>query len=127
MIKVDGKVRREHGFPLGQMDVLTIDKTNEHFRILLDTKGRFQPVRIDAKEAAFKLCKVVKKYIGKNKVPYVVTHDGRSIRFPHPEISKMDSVKVSFPLVFLKIDYKILIKKLTLTRFFYQIDQPRKR
>jgi hypothetical protein len=39
----------------------------------------------------------------------------------------MDSVKVSFPLVFLKIDYKILIKKLTLTRFFYQIDQPRKR
>merc|ERR1711865_883513 len=74
MIKVDGKVRREHRFPLGQMDVLTIDKTNE-------------PIRIDAKEASFKLCKVVKKYIGKNKVPYVVTHDGRSIRF-HIQRSK---------------------------------------
>jgi small subunit ribosomal protein S4e len=95
MIKVDGKVRREHRFPLGQMDVITIDKTNEHFRILLDTKGRFQPIRIDAKEASFKLCKVVKKYIGKNKVPYVVTHDGRSIRFPHPEISLMDTVKIN--------------------------------
>lgn len=95
MIKIDGKVRREHRFPLGQMDVLTIDKTNEHFRILLDTKGRFNPIRIDAKEAAFKLCKVVKKYIGKNKVPYIVTHDGRSIRFPHPEIAKQDTVKIN--------------------------------
>lgn len=41
MIKIDGKVRREHRFPLGQMDVVSIDKTNEHFRILLDIRGRF--------------------------------------------------------------------------------------
>ena len=58
LIKVDGKVRRDHRFPLGQMDVVTIEKTNEHFRILYDIKGRFQPHRIDAKEAGFKLCKV---------------------------------------------------------------------
>jgi len=41
------------------MDVVTIERTNEHFRILLDTKGRFLPHRIDAKEAGFKLCKVL--------------------------------------------------------------------
>lgn len=58
LIKVDGKVRRDHRFPLGTMDVVTIEKTNEHFRILLDTKGRFLPHRIDSKEGAFKLCKV---------------------------------------------------------------------
>jgi len=46
------------------MDVVTIEKTNEHFRILLDVKGRFLPHRIDAKEAAYKLCKVTKKKIG---------------------------------------------------------------
>jgi len=46
------------------MDVVTIQKTNEHFRILLDTKGRIVPHRIDAKEAGFKLCKVLKKKIG---------------------------------------------------------------
>jgi small subunit ribosomal protein S4e len=95
LIKVDGKFRRDPRFPLGQMDVVSIDATNEHFRMLLDTKGRFQPHRIDAKEASFKLCKVVKKYIGKNKIPYVVTHDGRSIRFPHPEIAKSDTVKIN--------------------------------
>jgi len=46
LIKVDGKVRRDHRFPLGVMDV-TINKTNEHFRILMDVKGRYLPHRID--------------------------------------------------------------------------------
>jgi small subunit ribosomal protein S4e len=64
LIKVDGRVRRNHRYPLGQMDVVTIEKTNEFFRMLLDVKGRFVPHRIDAKEAGFKLSKVVKKYIG---------------------------------------------------------------
>ena len=64
LIKVDGKIRRDPRYPLGQMDVISIERTNEHFRILYDTKGRFQPHRIDAKEAAFKLCKVTQKKIG---------------------------------------------------------------
>lgn len=95
LIKVDGRVRRDHRFPLGNMDVVSIEKTNEFFRILLDVKGRFNPHRIDAKEAGFKLCKVVKKYIGKQKIPYVTTHDGRTFRFPHPDISLQDSLKVN--------------------------------
>lgn len=95
LIKIDGKVRRNHRFPLGQMDVVTLEKTNEFFRILLDVKGRFYPHRIDAKEASFKLCKVVKKYIGQKKVPFIVTHDGRTFRFPHPDISIGDTLKVN--------------------------------
>jgi len=95
LIKVDGKVRKDPRYPLGQMDVVSIDKTNQHFRILLDTKGRFIPHKIDQKESAFKLAKVVKKYIGKQKIPYIVTHDGRTIRFPHPDIQLHDSVKVN--------------------------------
>jgi len=93
LIRVDGKVRRDHRYPLGQMDVVTIEKTNEHFRILLDVKGRFQPHRIQAKEAGFKLCKIVSKRIGKEKIPYIATHDGRTVRFPHPDIQIGDSVK----------------------------------
>jgi small subunit ribosomal protein S4e len=95
LIKIDGKVRRDPRFPLGQMDVVTIEKTNEHFRILLDSNGRFHPHRIDAKEAGFKLCKVISKSIGKSKIPHITTHDGRTIRFPHPDIQINDSVKVS--------------------------------
>jgi len=75
------------------MDVVTIEKTNENFRILYDIKGRFVPHKIDEKEASFKLCKVVKKCIGKQKIPYIVTHDGRTIRYPHPDIQLNDSIK----------------------------------
>lgn len=32
--------------------------------------------------------------MGPNQVPYIVTHDGRTIRFPHPDISVHDTVKV---------------------------------
>jgi small subunit ribosomal protein S4e len=41
LIKVDGKIRREPRFPLGIMDVITIERTGEFFRILYDVKGRF--------------------------------------------------------------------------------------
>lgn len=95
LIKVDGKVRRDPKFPLGFGDVVQIPKTNEHFRILYDIKGRFQPIRIEGKEANFKLCKIKRKTLGKNKIPYVVTHDGRTIRFPNPEIKKNDSIKLN--------------------------------
>jgi small subunit ribosomal protein S4e len=94
-VKVDGKVRRDHRFPLGCMDVVSLPKTGENFRILYDIKGRFQPVRIDAKEAGFKLCKIKRKVQGKNKIPYIVTHDGRTIRYPHPDIKKNDSIKLN--------------------------------
>ena len=94
MVKVDNKVRREPRFPLGIMDVVSLERTGEFFRILYDVKGRYQAHKIDEKEAAFKLCKVVRKAMGKNKIPYIVTHDGRTIRFPHPDIKKYDSVKV---------------------------------
>merc|ERR1712051_1154508 len=94
-IKIDNKIRRDPRYPLGTMDVVSIPKTGENFRILYDIKGRFQPVRIDAKEASFKLCKVTKKVLGKNKIPYIVTHDGRTIRYPHPDIKKNDSIKLN--------------------------------
>lgn len=95
LIKIDGKIRRDPRFPLGIMDVVTIEKTDEFFRILYDVKGRFQAHKIDAKEASFKLCAIKRKAMGKNKIPYVVTHDGRTLRYPHPDVKRHDSVKVS--------------------------------
>lgn len=100
LIKVDGKIRRDPRFPLGIMDVVTIEKTGEFFRILYDVKGRYQAHKIDANEASFKLCSVKRKAMGPNKVPYVVTHDGRTLRFPHPDIKKHDSVKVNTDFLF---------------------------
>jgi small subunit ribosomal protein S4e len=94
LIKVDNKIRRDPRFPLGIMDVVGIAKTGENFRILYDTKGRYQAHKIDAKEASFKLCSVKRKAMGENKIPYIVTHDGRTIRYPHPDIKRQDTIKV---------------------------------
>jgi len=93
MVKVDNKIRRDPRYPLGVMDVVSLEKTGEHFRILYDVKGRYQAHKIDAKEATCKLCKVQKKQMGANKIPYIGTHDGRTVRFPHPDIKKNDSIK----------------------------------
>lgn len=92
-MKVDGKLRRDRGFPLGIMDVLSLEKTNERFRILYDHKGRFYLKSIEEAEGRFKLLKVTKKFLGPNKHPYLVTHDARTIRFPNPDIHIGDTLK----------------------------------
>lgn len=46
LVKVDGKVRTDSTYPAGYMDVVDIDKTDEHFRLVYDAKGRFVTHRI---------------------------------------------------------------------------------
>lgn len=93
LIKVDGKVRTDGTYPAGFQDVVTIEKTGENFRLLFDTKGRFvlQPISTD--EAKYKLCKVKQLLVGPKNIPFVVLHDGRTVRYPDPLIRVHDSVK----------------------------------
>jgi small subunit ribosomal protein S4e len=93
-IKVDGKVRTDINYPTGFMDVVTIDKTGEYFRLIYDVKGRFTVHRITADEAKYKLCKVKRVAIGPKKIPFLITHDGRTIRYPDPLIHPNDSIQV---------------------------------
>ena len=37
-------------------------------------------------EAAYKLLKVTRQQVGKGGIPYIATHDGRTIRYPDPDI-----------------------------------------
>lgn len=94
-VKVDGKVRTDMNYPAGFMDVVSMDKSDDHFRLLFDVKGRYTLNKIDEKERKFKLCKVMRQAVGKGSVPYITTHDGRTIRYPHPEIKVGDTVKVN--------------------------------
>lgn len=93
-VKVDGKVRTDHRFPCGVMDVIELEKAKEAFRLLYDTKGRFVMHRIPDEEKKFKLGKVTGTHVGAKKVPSIVTHDGRTIRYPDPIIKKNDTVKI---------------------------------
>jgi len=107
-VSVDGKVRTDMNYPAGFMDVVSIPETKENFRLLFDVKGRFQLTPVDADEAKTKLCRIVKvnrankHSIGRNPfftgqksvIPYVVTHDGRTIRFADPALKVNDTVKI---------------------------------
>jgi len=94
LIKVDGKVRTDGTYPAGFQDVISIEKTGENFRLLFDTKGRYVLQPVSTEEAKYKLCKVKKVTVGPKGIPFLTTHDGRTIRYPDPLIKANDSVKV---------------------------------
>jgi small subunit ribosomal protein S4e len=108
LVKVDHKIRNDTTYPAGFMDVITIEKTDEKFRLLYDVKGRFAVHRISNEEAKFKLCRVLKVAVGSKAsigrnptaagaagaVPYIVTHDGRTVRYPDPLAKIGDTVKL---------------------------------
>merc|ERR1712125_161132 len=77
LIKVDGKVRTDSNYPVGFMDVISIEKTDEHFRMMYDAKGRFVLHRLNSKnfpkEQNFKLCHVQRVSVGAKGVPYITT------------------------------------------------------
>jgi len=94
LIKIDGKVRTDMCYPAGFMDVITIEKTNEFFRLIYDVKGRFAVHRITKEEAKYKLCKVKKVLVAPKGVPMLITHDGRTIRYPDPHVKVNDTIRL---------------------------------
>eukprot|EP00178_Gracilaria_changii_P006169 TRINITY_DN20560_c0_g1_i1.p2 TRINITY_DN20560_c0_g1~~TRINITY_DN20560_c0_g1_i1.p2 ORF type:complete len:264 (-),score=38.38 TRINITY_DN20560_c0_g1_i1:49-840(-) len=94
LVKVDGKVRTDPNFPAGFMDVVELPKAGDQFRLIFDVKGRFVLHRISDEEKAFKLCRVNRCEFTAKKVPVIVTHDGRTIRYPDPLVKVNDTVKV---------------------------------
>eukprot|EP01121_Diplochlamys_sp_Union-15-3_P017675 TRINITY_DN6273_c0_g1_i1.p1 TRINITY_DN6273_c0_g1~~TRINITY_DN6273_c0_g1_i1.p1 ORF type:complete len:281 (+),score=57.07 TRINITY_DN6273_c0_g1_i1:127-843(+) len=114
-VKVDGKVRIDPNFPAGFMDVINVDATEENFRLLYDTKGRFVIHRISPEESTFKLAKVKKIAVGPKSIPYLATHDGRTIRYPHPHIKQNDTVKIDIKTGKITGHTKFLVGQLSMT------------
>jgi len=108
LVRVDGKVRTDTTYPAGFMDVISIEKTGENFRLLYDVKGRFAIHRVTAEESKYKLCKVKRTQVGAKGIPFIVTHDGRTIRYPDPQIKVNDTIKFELEtgkiLDFIKFD-----------------------
>merc|ERR1711924_536173 len=73
LVKVDGKVRTDVNYPVGFMDVISLEKSDEHFRLMYDAKGRFVLHRLNnknfSKENQFKLCRVQAVSVGARVSP----------------------------------------------------------
>ena len=92
-VKIDKHVRRDSKYPIGLMDVVDIPAMNSAWRALYDVKGRWTFLKLKTAEAGFKLCRVQQKTMGPNKIFYIVTHDGRTLRFTDENIKVHDTVR----------------------------------
>ena len=52
-------------------------------------------VKISKEESKYKLCKVTKRIMGPKKIPFITTSDGRTLRYPNPNIKEHDTVKLN--------------------------------
>jgi len=93
-VKIDGKVRTDPKFPVGFMDTVTIEKTGDKFRVLYDSKGRFTLTKISEAESQTKLCRVKNVAYAPGRTPFLSTHDGRTIRFPDPNVRINDTILI---------------------------------
>ena len=92
LVNVDNRARTDPKYPAGFQDVIEIPKTGDRFRLMYDVKGRFTLVKIGEAESNIKLCKITNVYTTTGRVPVIVTHDGRRIRYADPKIAKGDSI-----------------------------------
>jgi len=61
-IYINGKVITDRKFPIGLMDVVSIPRTGENFRMILDNKGRFHAMPIEEKDKEWTVVRIVKKF-----------------------------------------------------------------
>jgi len=95
-VLVDGVVRKNHKFPCGLMDVISIPTLKKDFRILFNRRGKLILVPITAKDANWKLCRIENKKILKGKKIQLNLHDGRNKIVEKNEYKTGDVLKLYF-------------------------------
>ena len=94
-ILVDGSKRKNHKFPCGLMDVISIPKLKKDYRLLFDKNGKLTLVPISSKDAEWKLQRIENKTIIKGNKIQLNFHDGRNILVKKDEYKTGDVLKVS--------------------------------
>lgn len=95
-ILVDGTVRKNHKFPCGLMDVISIPKLKKDFRVIFNRRGKLILIPISSNEANWKLCRIENKTIVKGKKIQLNLHDGNNKIVQKDEYKTGDVLKLSF-------------------------------
>lgn len=104
-IKVDGKIVRNKSFPVGLMDVITIEQLDKRYRILPDSHHGLILNEISEEESHYKLCRINNKTTVKGGHIQLNLHDGKNIlirvqdpKNPKEDVYKrMDVLKITIP------------------------------
>jgi small subunit ribosomal protein S4e len=96
-ISVDGKIVTDYKYPVGLMDVVTVEKTKQSYRMLVDYKARLKLVQIEDAERDWKLARIDDKtVVSKGKVQ-INLHDGRNVLLPKDQYKTGDVLKIEVP------------------------------
>ncbi len=96
-ITVDGKVVTDYKYPVGLMDVVTVTKTKQSYRMLVDYKAKLKLVSIEDLEKDWKLARIDNKtVVSKGKVQ-INLHDGRNMLLPKDQYKTGDVLKIELP------------------------------
>jgi len=94
-VLVDGKVRKDHKYPVGIFDVISIPKLDKQYRVLLDAKGKFNLHELEP-GVTRKLNKIRNKTILKGGTLQLNLNDGTN-KVVDREYNTGDSVILSIP------------------------------
>jgi len=105
-VSVDGKIRRDHKFSAGLMDVIELPDANISYRILPAVGKGLTALRIPKDEAKAKLCRIEGKTTLNKGHVQLNLHDGRSIVIPVQDTRNptedvygtRDTLRISIPI-----------------------------
>jgi len=95
-ILVDGKIRKDHSFPVGLFDVLAIPKLKKFYRVIPDENG-LKIFEINEEESKLKICRIENKRVVKKGKIQLNLHDGRNLLLDKNGFSVGDSVLIEVP------------------------------
>jgi small subunit ribosomal protein S4e len=78
-ILVDKRVRKDHKFPVGLMDIIEIPAVKGRWIVLFDSRGKIRLVKSTIKGAKHKLCRIMDKTMVRGGKIQLNLHDGRNI------------------------------------------------
>ena len=95
-ILVDGRVRVDHRYPVGLLDVISIPRINKHYRVV-PYKNGLRLIEIDEKEAKKKILKIVGKRNVKGGKFQLNMNDGKNILVNENKYKTNASLLVELP------------------------------
>lgn len=77
-ILVDGKMRKDHAYPVGLFDVVSVPKKKENYRVVPTSYG-LDLIKIDEKESNLKICRINNKTTLKGGKTQINLNDGKNL------------------------------------------------
>ncbi|MFH1638272.1 MAG: 30S ribosomal protein S4e [Candidatus Woesearchaeota archaeon] len=91
-ILINSKVRKDHKFAVGLMDVISIPEIGKQYRMLINYKGTMILHPISKEEAGLRLCKINGKTIIKSGKIQLNLHDGSNIITENKDYKPGDTI-----------------------------------